>query len=484
MSADSVQLWAVAFILIVIVLTILLWPLVKRRPGSLAAREVYDINVYKVQLQEIEADLERGLLSEDQGEAARTEIKRRMLAAADDTKTHAARVTETGPRSSGLVIAAIALIVPLGAVMLYLNLGEPNEPDRPLAERKADAVIAQAEQQHEIMQATAKLAKHLEQNPDDLRGWMLLGRTYLNQELYDEAVNAFAGAYKASSEDPEIGADYAEVLTMAAESVVTPEAYALFRKALETDSLNPKARYYLGMAAAQQGDVRGAMQEWVDLAVISPSDAPWRQVLDQQIQRASQESGIDPATIEPSPQAKVLAEKVREATQRAATEAAAAQSADAPGPTNEDVKAAMGLSEGDRSEMIRGMVQRLADRMKETPDDRDGWIRLERAYRVLGDEKMADEAAAKAAALAAVPPAAPQPRAVAPGPTNEDVKAAMGLSEGDRSEMIRSMVQRLADRMKENPDDKDGWIRLERAYRVLGDDKRADEAAAKAAALP
>jgi len=72
----------------------------------------------------------------------------------------------------------------------------------------------------------------------------------------------------------------------------------------------------------------------------------------------------------------------------------------------------------------------------------------------------------------------------APAPTNADVRAAMGMSEGDRNKMIRSMVERLAAKMKENPEDKDGWVRLERAYRVLGETARADEAAAGAAKLP
>lgn len=394
MSSAEMELWALAVALSALVLGIVLWPLIKRRNASDAPREVYDINVYKDQLLEIEADLERGLLSEDQAEAARNEIKRRMLAAADSAEAKSDPVEAASGKSNVFVITAIALFVPIGAVLLYLDLGQPGEPDQPLAERKVNAHAAQSEQDKEMLQAVAKLAKHLESNPDDVRGWSLLARTYITQGRYDDAVNAYAGAYKASQEDADIAVDYAEAMTLAADSQVPPSAQVLFKKVLETDSLSPKARYYLGLYAAQQGDLRGAMQEWIDLAAMSPPDAPWMQILDQQMQRAAEESGIDPTTLEPSPQAKVLAEKVREAMKRAQAEQDAA-----PSPTTDDVKAAMGMSEGDREEMIRSMVQRLADRMKDDPTNKEGWLRLEQAYRVLGEDVLADEAAEKAAAL-------------------------------------------------------------------------------------
>lgn len=390
MSVDAIQLWGLVAVLAALVLLIMLWPLVKRRGGDVAPREAYDINVYKDQLLEIEADLERGLLSEDQGEAARTEIKRRMLACAENSEA----VTQADPSGSNvLLISAVALFVPVGAVLLYLGLGNPGEPDQPLAERKAHSIAAPSEQDTEILEATAKLAKHLEGNPDDLPGWRLLARTYLTQGRYADSVSAYANAYRLSSNDQEIVVNYAEAMTLASDALVTDQSHALFVKALALDATNPKARYYLGMYAVQHGDVRGAMQEWINLAAMSPPDAPWLQILDQQIGRAAKESGIDPTTIEPSAEAKALALQIRDEIARAQ-----AEQAGAPEPTNEDVKAAMGMSEGDRNEMIRSMVQRLADRMKEDPT-MDGWLRLEKAYRVLGETVLADEAAANAAKL-------------------------------------------------------------------------------------
>jgi len=392
MTTEDIQFWTAAALLALGVLAILLWPLFKRRADAHAPREEYDINVYKDQLREIEADLERGLLSEDQGEAARTEIKRRMLAAAASAEAGTARAD--AHYSSKPIIAIMALAVPLGAVLLYLSLGNPGLPDQPLAARNVESLVAQNEQERKITESTVKLAEYLQSNPDDLRGWRLLARTYVSLGRYQESVSAYTQAYRLSDENPELGVNYAEALTLAAQSQISEQARQLFSNALDADITDPKSRYYLGMYEAQQGNVRAAMQAWIDLVRMSPPDAPWLPILNQQIDRAADESGIDPATLKPSAEAKALGDKVLEAAARARAEQAAA-----PGPTNEDVKAALGMEEGDRNQMIRSMVERLAAKMQDDPGNKEGWVRLERAYRVLGEIEKADHAAAQAAKL-------------------------------------------------------------------------------------
>jgi cytochrome c-type biogenesis protein CcmH len=390
MSAEELQLWAIAAVLTLGALAIMLWPLVQRRDRQIAAREEYDINVYKDQLQEIEADLERGLLSEGQDEAARLEIKRRMLSAADNQEV--VREQASGPNT--LMIAILAICVPLGAVLLYLNLGSPERDDQPLAARDMRAITAQSEENQKIFQSATKLAKFLQDNPDDQRGWTLLARTYFSLGRYSDSADAYAEVYRIDESQPSITVNYGEALTLANESQITEQARGLFQQALATDNTDPKARYYLGMYMAQQGDVGGAMQAWTDLAALSPEGAPWLTILNQQISRAASDSGIDPTTFKPSAEALALAEKIRQEVARAQAEQAAA-----PAPTTSDIKAAAGMSEGDRNQMIRSMVERLAGKMQDDPTNKDGWLRLERAYRVLGEVEKADEAAARAAAL-------------------------------------------------------------------------------------
>jgi cytochrome c-type biogenesis protein CcmH len=145
--------------------------------------------------------------------------------------------------------------------------------------------------------------------------------------------------------------------------------------------------------------------------------------------------------------------------------------------------AAAQMSPEDRQQMIRGMVENLAQRLEQNPDDAAGWERLANAYRVLGETAKADEAAKRAASAKGGKPAASPAQPAAPGPSSADLEAAAQLSDEQRTEMIRSMVESLAQRLEQNPDDASGWLRLGRSYRVLGEPKKAEDALTRAAAL-
>jgi cytochrome c-type biogenesis protein CcmH len=139
----------------------------------------------------------------------------------------------------------------------------------------------------------------------------------------------------------------------------------------------------------------------------------------------------------------------------------------------------------ERQQMIRTMVGGLAQRLEQNPNDPAGWERLANAYRVLGETEKAEKAAARAKEVqggaAAPPPAANAAAPKAPSPA--DIEAAQRMSTEDRQKMIRGMVESLAQRMQQNPSDAAGWTRLGRAYRVLGERAKAEEALVKAAEL-
>lgn len=391
MSAAEIQFWIIIAILVILILGILFWPILQFKSGNDVPREAYDINVYKDQLLEIEADLERGLLSLDQSEAARIEIKRRMLTATDSGGKLSA---PTASKSGGFILAIFSISAPFGAILLYLSLGSPAQPDQPFAGREARNIVLQTEQQKNLIQATNKMVEHLQSNPEDLRGWTLLARSYLSNSRYADAASAFAVAYQLSDGDPGLAVDYAEALSLVENSVVTGEARALFMKVLENDKTNVKARYYLGMFEAQQGNILSALQTWVDLLTLSQQNAPWLSIVNEKVDQAAKELGISAATIQPTPEVQAIAMGIKKAYEKAQAEKSTTS-----GPTTADVKAAMGMTKGDRNKMIRSMVERLAAKMKENPSDKDGWVRLERAYRVIGETALANDAAIHAAKL-------------------------------------------------------------------------------------
>jgi cytochrome c-type biogenesis protein CcmH len=262
-------------------------------------------------------------------------------------------------------------------------VGAPGDRDLPLAARSApDAEAGPGSMSAE--EAVAALARALESRPGDVDGWALLGRSYLGMGRYEEAARALARAYALDPKRVEVAAAYGEAQVAAAEGVVGDQAKAAFEGALALDPREPRARFYLGLAKAQAGDVRGALQDWVDLAALSPADAPWLPDVREQIARAAGELQVEIASLEPSAAARALG---------AAASPAGPQLA--PG----EAEAITQMSDEERERMIRSMVERLATRLGADPSDRDGWLRLARAYEVLGEAEKAKDARARADAL-------------------------------------------------------------------------------------
>ncbi len=308
------SLWIAIISLSLGALGLILYPLVRRRPPTAPGRADYDITVYKDQLAEIDRDLERDLMSPAQAVEARTEVKRRMLAAAPGGDRDDPDRPVPGGRFA--VVAVIAVLVPLGAVLLYLDLGSPGTPDFPYAGRDAAARTAAAtaagitpEQRTEVEDIVARLAERLIGEPEDLKGWLLLGRSYVSLGRFTAAAGAYKNAAKMDKGNPDIAAELAETLVLAARSSVTPEAREIFRTVLAADPFNLKGRYYLALDKAQRGDVKGALQGWVDMLAVSPAGAPWLSELQEQIGQAASDLGVDPASVEPSPEALELAKK-------------------------------------------------------------------------------------------------------------------------------------------------------------------------------
>jgi len=461
------------------------WPLL-RRPGAPAAKRVdYDLAVYRDQLDEIERDRERGLLDDAEAAAARVEVQRRMLAAAD-----AAATAEAPPPVPARVLAGgLAAGLSVVAFVLYFTLGSPDVPNFPFAGRGVDSQTAGgADPEHgEIAAMAAKLAARLKDNPGDLQGWILLARTYTAVGDFPNAVAASLRALELSGGRVDLAALHGEALVQAADGRVTADALRLFDDVVAADPLNPQARYYIGLALAQQNRVPEALQAWVDLRALAPADAPWLDVVNEQIARAETDLKLAAGAVKPSASAVALAK------QRPPPTAAASPS----GPSAADMEAAAQMSAADRSQMIRTMVERLAERLKDNPNDLEGWQRLAQSYRVLGETEKAAEAQGRVDALTqrggAIAPAMPAARPMTPiapgatpaqpGPSAADVEAAGQMSAADRNTMIRSMVERLAERLKDNPDDLEGWRRLARSYQVLGESEKAQEAQARVDAL-
>ena len=353
-TLSDLLLWFLFAAMTAGVILSVLRPLRRKKAASGADREVA---LYRDQLAEVERDVERGVIEPAEGEAAKVEVSRRLLAAADALEEERA---DTGVRK-GLSARAVALgimvVLPVFSLGLYLALGSPGLPDQPFKERMAAPV-----EQLPIDALVLRVEEHLKADPRDVRGWEVLAPAYIRQRRYDDAANAWSQAIALGGESAARLAARGEARVFAAGGL-SPEAREDFRKAAALDTHEPRAQYYLGVAEVEDGKKDAAIARWKALLASAPKDAPWRASLEAEL---------------------------------AQLENPAASNANAPGPNASQVGAAASMSPEDRQKMIEGMVGGLAARLEKSPNDIEGWLRLIRAYGVLGKKPDAQSALARA----------------------------------------------------------------------------------------
>lgn len=254
-----------------IVLGMVLGPLLIRTKTPVE-RAAFDRAVYRDQLEELEREVARGVIEASEAAAARLELQRRLLAT--DT---APAPTASGSAPQIALAVSLAIIIVAASGAFYWRIGAPDLPDLPYAARGAErqeAAAAQA-QMAQIRAMVAKLAEDMKSHPDDLDGWLRLGRSYAVLGQPDAAAAAFAEADRLKPNDPDILLAQAQAL-MAGHTVSEPipdQAVALLKRVVVLDPGNPAANWYLGLYAAQQGDFAGARATWQKLLAALPADS-------------------------------------------------------------------------------------------------------------------------------------------------------------------------------------------------------------------
>jgi len=256
----------------------------------------------------------------------------------------------------------IAALLPAAALVIYSAVGAPAAIERGGSAAEAPAPHDRAE----LAAAAEQLKARLQQDPAHVEGWVLLARTFASLERYPEARSAYSQAIALAPNEPRLHAELGELLVLAAGGDVTAEAEAEFAKAGD----DPRARFYGAEAALQRGDREAAKTALLALLADAPAEAPWRKVVQERL------AEIAPGEIAPDEQP---------------------PAAKGSGPTAQDVATAQSMSPEERQAMIRSMVDRLAARLEQNPNDKDGWTRLAHAYDVLGESEKAEAARTRAA---------------------------------------------------------------------------------------
>ena len=286
------MIWAIYAAMLLVAGAIVLLPLFRARSAGDESQDGENqgdeaLAVYRQQLVELERDLSLGLLNEEEVEAARLEIHRRMLAAADEG------AGSSGTGLSPKVAAAVALLVLAAATVLYAERGEPGLVSLPLdrsaqADPQVDLGPAMGQIETRLAQLEAKLAT----DPDNLEGWSMLARSYRVLGRTYAAADAYGRAVALAPGNVELRLVQAELLVELLDGLIGPAARLVFTQIQEIDPGHPAPRFYLGLAAYQDNNIRGAIEIWRGLEQDSPADAPWLPALRGRIARAQADLGI------------------------------------------------------------------------------------------------------------------------------------------------------------------------------------------------
>ena len=313
----------------------------------------------------VDADHQSGRLDDNDYAATCLDIDQRLLGLSHQLANGGA--SDLKAQNFLRLTVGLSIILPLGAALIYADLGRPDLADNPLIGRNAEIA-----NRHETITATKE---NLTQNliraqeatvatPGHIESWLKLAETAAAVNDSATEIRALRMARQLTNDDPGVLSLMAEALSRAADGQVTVPARDLIASVLAFDPSEPRALFLWGLAAFQDGDYPAAISRWQSLLSISTADAPWLPIVRDNIKQAAEAGGI------------LLSPAIA---------------------TDEDsIVAAAEMSATDRNATILSMVERLRDRLNAKPDDTEGWLQLVRAYDVLGDFDAAFTALASA----------------------------------------------------------------------------------------
>lgn len=282
--------WLICALLVAVGLAFVLPPLQRAEKEVATDDETNEANVevYRDQLKELEADLKAGLIAPEQYEQDRQEFERRLL---DDVSAVTKPVKAKSLNRRKLAYL-VAFAMPIAAVATYLGVGHSSAMSRTPAPagRAAAAPMSEANQgeftPERIEANVAALAKKLEQNPNDLQGWIMLARSYSSLNKFTEAGAAYKKATELKPDDADLLANYAFTLGMANDRKLAGEPREIINRALKINPDSGVALELAGSAAFEAGEYDRAIEYWEKLLQKSPDDSELRQAITERINEA------------------------------------------------------------------------------------------------------------------------------------------------------------------------------------------------------
>src|SRR6266404_4183462 len=278
--------WIIVAIFILFALWFVLPPLLEKT-GADKSDDLRAANVliYQYQLKEMEADRKNGLVGEDQYQQDKEELERRLL---EDIKTPGLE-SSSSSRSTRKFAYGVGMAIPVFVVALYFVIGNPKglSPSLATAEIASPATQQGGPMSNQQIAANVeKLAKRLEQNPNDAQGWLMLARSYVSMERFADAAKAYERATALNGNDATIWADYAEALALSNGQRLAGKPTEALNRALQIDPKNQKALALAGSAAFEAHDYQKAVDYWQKLLASLPAESEITRTVTDQISKA------------------------------------------------------------------------------------------------------------------------------------------------------------------------------------------------------
>lgn len=275
-----------AAVLVIVVLMLVLPSLARQqRPADGVDRRALNVSIAKAQLTELEKRLSDGDLPNEEFQAERLRIEKDL---ASDLAPKESQSLSAG----NWMVWPVAAVIPVMAGAMYLAVGTPDALDP--ASRVVTATAQQAPQASgnqaapDLGEVVKRIKERLEEQPEDVTGWFMLGRAHMALGEFVPAVSAIREAYELGGENPEIMIRLADALAMSQGGSMAGEPEPLLIRALELQPGNPQGMWLLGMAQSGRGDAAAAIQTWQALLPVLQGDEKSQQEVRQLIAQAQQ----------------------------------------------------------------------------------------------------------------------------------------------------------------------------------------------------
>lgn len=351
--------WIAAALLAALVTYIVTRPLT-RDAETVANATDADLAVYKDQLAEIDRDVERGALTAVEAQSAKAEVSRRLLRAAEGDRRAPAEGSATY-LSPKMLYGAVSVALPVVSLGLYLLYGAPGMPGQPLNARLNAPV-----QNAEVADLIAKVEQQLREHPEDGKGWEVIAPVYYSQSRFAEAATAFSNANRILGETAARLQRFADARIRAENGVVPADARKALTRALELEPARKEPVIWLALAKEQDGDRAGAIADYKSLIADATLASAWKKPLEDRLAMLEGRAPAPP------------------------------QVGEGEGPTGPGAAAVGAMAPEEREQFVNQMVEKLAERLKTETTDLEGWLKLVRAYKVLGRDGDASAALATA----------------------------------------------------------------------------------------